>query len=270
MEKMSRITFVLVILACLNHWCAASFQLNVDMPTLPNIIPITKLPPGISTCVNTDLDISTCVKNKLKEMKPRLKNGFPELSIPPLDPLVIGSHKVEISDDFASGYLNVHNLIIRGISESTVENVKVEMYGDHVKLQLSTKLPSIEKQGAFQGELTTEGMALRPEGQFNSKLTDLQLDIEAEGDLTERDGHKYLRLKSFNVIPQIGDLKFEANNILPDAGLNSVILSVINSHWRSFYKLVVRETRSTWEPIALYVANAYFDAVPFDLFIDTP
>lgn len=40
---MSRITFVLVILACLNHWCAASFQLNVDMPTLPNIIPITKL-----------------------------------------------------------------------------------------------------------------------------------------------------------------------------------------------------------------------------------
>lgn len=51
-------------------------------------------------------------------------------------------------------------------------------------------------------------------------LADLQLDIEAEGDLTERDGHKYLRLKSFNVIPQIGDLKFEANNILPDAGLS--------------------------------------------------
>ncbi|XP_018787000.1 PREDICTED: uncharacterized protein LOC108967831 [Bactrocera latifrons] len=267
---MSRISYVLVILACLRGFCAASFQLKVDMPILPDITPMTVLPPGIPTCVGTNLDLNACIKNGLKEVKPRLKNGIPELSIPPLDPLVIASHKVEMTDDFAKGYLNVHNLIIKGISESTVEKLNLEMYGDHVKLQVTTKSPSIEKQGTFQGELTAEGLNLQPEGQFTSKLTDLQLDIEAEGDLTERDGHKYLQLKSFNLIPQIGDLEFDADNIVPDKGINSVILAVINAHWRPFYKLLVKEMRTTWEPIALFVANAYLNAVPFDLFIDTP
>ncbi|XP_011212411.2 circadian clock-controlled protein daywake [Bactrocera dorsalis] len=267
---MSRISYVLVILACLNGWCAASFQLKVDMPKLPNITPLTALPPGIPTCVGTNSDLNACIKNGLKEIKPRLKSGIPELSIPPLDPLVLGSHKVEMTDDFAKGYLNVHNLIIKGISESTVDTLNLEMQGDHVKLQVTTKTPSIEKQGAFQGELTAEGLNLKPEGQFTSKLTDLQLDIEAEGDLTEREGHKYLQLKSFNVIPQIGDLEFNADNIVPDKGLNTVILAVINSHWPTFYKLLVKETRTTWEPIVLFVANAYLTAVPFDLFIDAP
>ncbi|XP_050321377.1 uncharacterized protein LOC126753751 [Bactrocera neohumeralis] len=254
----------------LTGWCAASFQLKVDMPKLPDITPMTVLPPGIPTCVGTNLDLNACIMNGLKEVKPRLKNGIPELSIPPLDPLVIASRKVEMSDDFAKGSLNVQNLIIKGISEITVENLNFEIYDDHVKLQLTTKSPNIEKQGTFQGELAAESVNLQSEGQFSSKLTDLQLDIEAEGDLTERDGHKYLHLRSFNVVPEIGDLEFNADNLVSDESLNSVILALINAIWRPFYKLLVKKTHSTWEPIALFVANAYLNAVPFDLFIDTP
>lgn len=261
-------SYIFIFLACLSDWCAATL-LEVDLPELPEITPITELPPGMPTCVGRKADINECLKNALNELRPRLKQGIPELSIPQADPLVIDLYSIEVVNDVGEGHLDIHHLITHGISESIVQNVNMVIDGAHVKLQLLTTSPNIQKAGTFQGELATEGMDLKPHGNFSGNITDLVLNIQLEGDLSVRDGHKYLTMTAIDVYGDIGDVTFEADNTVPNEKLNKIILDVINDHWRSLHKVILKETRDTWVPIALNISNSYFNAIPFDLFFDT-
>lgn len=156
-------------------------------------------------------------------VKLRLEDGIPELSIPPLDPFVIEKYTLEIIDDLGGGHLNVNDLVIHGISKTDAEKINLEVDGNHMKLQLSSKSPSIQAQGNLRGELTAEGVELEPDGDFSGTLTDLVLAIEIEGDLSERDGHKYLKVTTFNFEPKIEDLSFKADKIVQDEALSKCI-----------------------------------------------
>lgn len=119
---------------------------------------------------------------------------------------------------------------------------------------------------------------------------DIDVIAQPEAELYERDGHKYMRVTKFNIEPTLGNMKFYATGLVPDAILSEspdiasgnlnifiiilcffladdAILEFVNQNWRTVYKSLIPETRSTWEPEFLKVSNEYFSHLPFDLIL---
>lgn len=264
---MLRTSFVLILFVCLNGWCAAQITLNAELPELPDFKPVSELPVDIPTCEQGDININECIKRAFQQVTPRLKDGIKELNIPPMDPFIIERNNFEVRSSFAQGRVQVRNVRIFGISEGTVRKVDYRMDGDKVHMGLATQMPRLYIEGNYKADMMINELKMTPKGYFNVTMSDLVLSSESEGELYERDGHTYLRLTKFNFEPEIGDMQIYASNLVPDPALNAVILDFVNQNWRQVYKIMLPQTRSTWEPMFLRVMNAFFGAVPFDLFI---
>ncbi|CAD6997909.1 unnamed protein product [Ceratitis capitata] len=84
------------------------------------------------------------------------------------------------------------------------------------------------QKGNYKADMTLNEVKMTPKGYFNVTMSDLTLSSESEGELYERDGHI---------------------NLVPDPALNAVILDFVNQYWRQVYKVMLPQTRSTWEPM---------------------
>uniref|UniRef100_A0A034WI37 Circadian clock-controlled protein n=1 Tax=Bactrocera dorsalis TaxID=27457 RepID=A0A034WI37_BACDO len=264
---MLRASLLLILLVCLNGWCAAQIELSAELPPLPDFKPVTELPADIPTCEQSDININECIKRAFQKITPRLKDGIKELNIPPMDPFIIERNNIELRSGFATGRVQVRNVRIFGISDSVVQSVDHRMDGDKVSMGLVTQVPRLYLEGNYKADMMINEVKMTPKGYFNVTMTDLVLSSQSEGELYERDGHTYLRLTKFNFEPEIGDMQIYASNLVPDPALNAVILDFVNQYWRQVYKIMLPQTRSTWEPMFLKVMNSFFAAIPFDLFI---
>ncbi|XP_004534503.1 uncharacterized protein LOC101456062 [Ceratitis capitata] len=264
---MLRVSFVLALLLCLNGWCAAQISVKAELPKLPEFKPVTELPADIPTCEQGDININECIKRAFQQLMPRLKDGIKELNIPPMDPFIIERNNIEIRSSFVQGRAQIRNVRVFGISEGNVQKVDFRLDGNKVNMGLVSHMPRLYIEGNYKADMTLNEVKMTPKGYFNVTMSDLTLSSESEGELYERDGHMYLKLTKFNFEPEIGDMALYASNLVPDPALNAVILDFVNQYWRQVYKVMLPQTRSTWEPMFLKVMNSFLAAVPFDLFI---
>ncbi|XP_067621318.1 uncharacterized protein [Eurosta solidaginis] len=268
---MSRQTSLIILFACLFGCCTAQYLTQVavkaELPELPDFKPVSELPADIPTCEQSDININECIKRSFQDMIPRLKNGIKELNIPPMDPFIIARNNIEVRTGFAQGRVQVRNVRVFGISEGQVQKVDFHLNGNKVRMGLVTQMPRFYVEGNYKADMLINEVKMTPKGYFNVTMTDLLLTSDAEGELYERDGHTYLKLTKFNFDPDIGDMNIYASNLVPDPALNAVILDLVNQYWPQVYKIMIPQTRNTWEPMFLQVTNLFFGAVPFDLMI---
>ncbi|XP_053958617.1 uncharacterized protein LOC128863474 [Anastrepha ludens] len=258
---------LVILFACLIGFSAAQLRVNAELPELPDFKPVSELPADIPTCEQGDININECIKRAFQKLTPRLKDGIKELNIPPMDPFIIERNNIDVSGSFAQGRVQVRNVRVFGISEGDVQKVNFNLDGNNVRMELVTKMPRLYVEGNYKADLKINEVKMTPKGYFNVTMTDLLLSSESEGELYERDGHTYLRLTKFNFEPEIGDMQIYASNLVPDPSLNAVILDFVNQYWRQVYKIMLPQTRDTWEPMFLRVMNLFLGAIPFDLFI---
>ncbi|XP_017489892.1 PREDICTED: uncharacterized protein LOC108378105 [Rhagoletis zephyria] len=263
---MLRFSYVLLF-ACLIGCCAAQLTVNAELPELPDFKPVSELPADIPTCEQGDVNINECIKRAFQQLTPRLKDGIKELNIPQMDPFIIERNNIEVGGGFAQGRVQVRNVRVFGISEGIVQKVDFRLDGNNVHMGLVSQMPHLYIEGNYKADLMINEVKMTPKGYFNVTMSDLLLSSQSEGELYERDGHTYLRLTKFNFEPEIGDMHIYASNLVPDPALNAVILDFVNQYWRQVYKVMLPQTRSTWEPMFLRVMNLFLGAVPFDLFI---
>ncbi|CAD6997907.1 unnamed protein product [Ceratitis capitata] len=132
-------SFVLILLSCLSAWCTA--QKKPELPKLPELKKITSLPADIPTCQRNDPKINNCIKNAYQALKPRLKDGIPELNIPVLGPLVIDNLAMYVK--MGQGVVQLRGLHILGINDTDIGKVLAQITDDHARFEVHTTTPHI-------------------------------------------------------------------------------------------------------------------------------
>ncbi|XP_065356923.1 protein takeout-like [Calliphora vicina] len=251
---------VLIVLS-LNVW------LVLAAPQVHNFKEISEIPSDIPVCSEKDLNINECIRNAYQQMIPRAKNGIPELNIPPMDPLEVDKTNYEFANSIIQGKVALRNLKINGLSDTIINSVDFKKDGDNIKMEVKSLTPKLFIEGKYKAEVKINDARMNSKGVFNLTMTDIDVIAQPEAELYERDGHKYMRITKFNIEPTLGNMKFYATGLVPDAILNDAILEFVNQNWRTVYKSLIPETRSTWEPEFLKVSNEYFSHLPFDLIL---
>ncbi|XP_001356131.2 uncharacterized protein Jhbp13 [Drosophila pseudoobscura] len=217
---------------------------------------------------STDEDkLGDCIKEIFNTVTPRLKDGNPELKIPPYEPFHLNRTSFQYSSGTVNGRITVRNAKIYGFAANTAKQVSIKVNGDKVKLRLVTYMPKMNIVGSYKADMQVNQLQLKPKGEFNVTLMDVETTTLTEGELYEKDGHRFLRLTGIETKPKIGDLTIKANGIFPDPELDQIALNVANQYWRDIYGIMLPETRQYWQPLLLRMFNESLELVPIDQFI---
>ncbi|SPP85743.1 uncharacterized protein LOC117587993 [Drosophila guanche] len=219
-------------------------------------------------CATDEDQLADCIKEILNTLMPRLKDGNPKLRIPPYEPLHLNRTSFQYSSGTVNGRITARNAKIYGIAANTAKEVKIELNGDKVKLNLITFMPKMNIVGSYKADLQVNQLHLKPKGEFNVTLKDVEVAIQTEGELYKKDGHRFLRLSNIDTSPKIGDLKIKANGIFADPELDELALNFANQYWRDIYGIMLPETRQFWQPLMLRMFNEALELVPIDQFIN--
>ncbi|XP_037808919.1 uncharacterized protein LOC119601810 [Lucilia sericata] len=223
-----------------------------------------KVSTPIPTCNEKDVNLNDCLLKVFADMIPRSKDGIPEINVPPMDPFVINRTSYIFSHPIVQGKVAVRNLKIHGLSKVITKSLDFKREGSQVNFKVKSFIPEMFAEGMYKAKIKLNAANISSKGPFNVTLTNIDVDIETTSELYERDGHRYMRLKTFNFDPIVGNMKFYAEGLLPEPLLNEAILEFINQNWRTIYKSLVPETRAAWEPEFVKLSNEYFSHVMVD------
>ncbi|KAH8412435.1 hypothetical protein KR009_002017 [Drosophila setifemur] len=218
-------------------------------------------------CSTEDDQLSECIKQIFNTLTPRLKYGNPELKIPPYEPLILNRTSFQYSSGTVNGRITMRNAKLIGFGANTAKEVSVKVKGDKIKMRLVTYMPKLNIAGSYKAEMQVNQLQIKPKGEFNVTLTDVEATTLTDGEIHEKDGHRYLRLKNIDTKPKIGDLHIKANGIFQDPELDEIALNVANQYWRDIYGIMLPETRQYWQPLLLRMFNEALELVPIDQFI---
>lgn len=249
-----------------NHFLVLSLNLCFIFvsPQLPVLKQVTEIPSDIPRCKEADQNLSECILNAFRQMVPRAINGIPELNIPPTDPLEVDKSSYQFVNNIIQGKVALRNVKIKGLSKTIFNSVEYKKQGDKFKMVVKFKTPELFIQGRFKAEVKINNAKMNSKGAFNLTMTDIDAIGMPEGEWYERDGQRYIRLTKFNIEPTLGNMRFYATGLMPDPLLNDAVVEFVNQNWRTAYKPIISETRSTWEPEFLKLSNEYFSHLPFD------
>ncbi|XP_016998454.2 protein takeout [Drosophila takahashii] len=218
-------------------------------------------------CSTDEDQLGECVKEIFNTLTPRLKDGNPELRIEPYEPLHLNRTSFQYTSGTVNGRITVRNAKIYGFASNRAKEVSVKLNGDKVKLRLVTKMPKMNIVGSYKADMQVNQLQLKPKGDFNVTLLDVEATTVTDGEIYEKEGHRYFRLKNLDSKPKIRDLVIKANGIFADPELDSIALNVANQYWRDIYGIMLPETRQFWQPLMLRMFNEALELVPIDQFL---
>ncbi|KAH8381123.1 hypothetical protein KR200_002530 [Drosophila serrata] len=227
----------------------------------------TSILADLPKCAATDDQLGECVKEIFNTLTPRLKDGNPELKIPPYEPFNLNRTSFQYTSGNANGRITVRNAKIYGFSANKAKDVSVKVSKDKVKLRLVTYMPKLNIVGTYKADLQVNQLQLKPKGDFNVTLKDVETTTLTDGEIYTKEGHRYFRLKNIDTKPKIGDLVIKANGIFADPELDQIALNVANQYWRDIYGIMLPETRQYWQPLVLRMFNEALELVPIDQFL---
>ncbi|XP_055902480.1 uncharacterized protein LOC129938767 [Eupeodes corollae] len=225
------------------------------------------LPSGIPTCSADEDKLNECLKNVFQEMLPKLHHGNKELNIPPIDPFALKNTKYDYSNGVLSGRVALKDAKIYGVSRSEVKDVRFTLNEEGTHMEVDTFTPRLYVEGNYKADMKINEVKMNPKGYFNVTMSGVNFTQLMDGKFETKNGKRFLRLVKFDMDVDIEDMKIYADGLFPDPTLNAIVLDFINQYWREIYKVIIPETRSYWEPLALNAMNEFMLHVPFDKLI---
>ncbi|XP_017075061.1 uncharacterized protein LOC108110493 [Drosophila eugracilis] len=218
-------------------------------------------------CSTEEDQLGECVKELFNTLTPRLKDGNPELRIEPYEPLRFNRTSFQYTSGTVNGRITVRNAKIYGFAANRAKEVSAKLNGDKVKFRFVTQMPKLNIVGSYKADLQVNQLQLKPKGEFNLTLYDVETKTITDGEIYEKDGHRYFRLTNLDANPKPRDMEIKANGIFEDPELDKVAMNVANQYWRDIYGILLPETRKFWQPLMLRMFNEAFELVPIDQFL---
>ncbi|XP_052868331.1 putative beta-carotene-binding protein [Anopheles cruzii] len=225
--------------------------------------PEVELPAFMEICYRDSPDLGKCIKSSIQRMLPEMHTGIESLGFPSLDPHESKSTYIDYKRNQMSASLHVKNAKTFGMSKAQIVDVRATATDKALNLGVDVRFPELVMEGYFKGEGRFNSIKLASKGYFNNTMTDVTTTWQLSGEVTERNGEQYMEINSFDMSPEVGNMKIYATGLFPDPELNDIALEFVNQYWPMIYKEMLPNSRQVWEPVMVEIVNKIFLRVPY-------
>ncbi|XP_014470568.1 PREDICTED: uncharacterized protein LOC106742281 [Dinoponera quadriceps] len=109
-----------------------------------------EIPPYINVCSRRDPNLDRCLLENIKNLKNKICQGMPELSVPPTEPM----HMDQIDVDTDNTKISFTNMYATGFCNYEVQSLHVDLEKQHVDIKIIFKQININTTCSFNVNVT--------------------------------------------------------------------------------------------------------------------
>jgi hypothetical protein len=228
---------------------------------------VLETPDYVLPCNRSDPNINACIKRGFTHLRSYIAEGIPELSVPPMEPLVIGRLAMENGNGAVRVRAAFNNMTIRGGSNYTITWIKSDVPKYRIDMGLS--LPRIEATGKYEVTGNVLLFPVRSKGEFWAAFYDVEAVTKIVGKaITQEDGKQYMKTEKLLVDFSVGKSRFRIRDYLNDG---NILGEAMNQFLNQNADEIIKEMKpAASQTIARYCRdflNAAFLKIPIDVWL---
>jgi len=217
--------------------------------------------PDLFTPCNRNSDtINTCIKDQLRNIVPKLRNGIPSLNIEKCEPLSVGNITLEKNGLNFNIKTHLKNIRMDGLTEIHVEEATVDSERTAFKIKIHSDQVIMSANYEFSGDILT--FPVNGADKFQATSTDLNTLITMETKKVQKNGKDHLEVVKVLYPISIGAVKFNFE------GLNFGGFFDINEFLSQNWQIVNADMNALFEiemaNVVTRLANKFFSKYSFD------
>lgn len=222
-----------------------------------------EVPDYVHICRRNDPESGRCLRDTVEALKPRLKDGIPELNIPALEPFFIKEIAIiRGQNQNLKAYLR--NINVYGISNFEITKLKVNAAKS--TFRLGVKLPFLTLEGDYDIDARLLVVPIKGNGRFSANATNCEGQGILRGEIkTLDDGTRRLQINDITFYATIGDYQIKLENLFGgDPTLSDAVHEVLNQNKDEFKAAATPFVQARVSEILGSVLNGFLGVVDYD------
>ncbi|XP_044741689.1 protein takeout-like [Chrysoperla carnea] len=218
------------------------------------------IPDYIHVCKRNDPQFEKCLAESIENLRPKLKDGIPELGVPSIEPLYIPEIVVIGRENFHAVGKDVY---VHNVSTVQIRDIKVDLPNQIYNVKIY--LPELNFDATYEVNGRILVIPLKGKGPLTAKATNINADAVLKGKLYEKDGKEYLDFETLNLKLKIGDYEVHLENLFGgDKRLGEVTDQALNENRREFIKALKPVVEDTTSDVLLKIAKEIVKNFSYD------
>ncbi|KAF5299970.1 hypothetical protein FQA39_LY11343 [Lamprigera yunnana] len=178
-----------------------------------NIIAVVNcvIPDYINVCHRNDSNLVACINNSITILKPYLKDGIPELEVPPLEPLLLDAVDLISGTEATRIAATIYNLTIWGPTSFIILDLKPNLNKNVFKF--TALLPQLNIIGEYKADARVLFLNLKGEGPAYINITNYKIDCKLKGNKITRMDKEYLEFEKMKLKIEAGNSTIRLENL---------------------------------------------------------
>ncbi|XP_022919100.2 protein takeout-like [Onthophagus taurus] len=171
----------------------------------------SEIPSYIHVCKASDPEVSKCILNSVNLLKPQLKQGIPELDVPPLEPLRLDEIKLRRGPTTTRVSANITDITVLGASDFEILDLKADLIKNIFYFKVN--LPYLYFRGNYDLDMQILLIKLTGNGPIKGNLSNYEFEAVMKGDRIEKEGKEYEHFDKMKIKIKMGETKLSLENL---------------------------------------------------------
>ncbi|KAH8388792.1 hypothetical protein KR200_004360 [Drosophila serrata] len=217
----------------------------------------------------------TCFVAQAQAFLKAFKLGIPELQVGSLEPLNLGTVRVEsgghsesVSFKLLLTQAKLYDLANKGVVKSLKGFVKDPTFGKPLKLVMVIDVPQLELRAKYDVNGKLLILPIISKGDVSLKMNDVQVKSRITAMPEKRsDGHTYLSITDYKVLTKIKSANFNMSNLFNDnVELRESTLKVLNQEWNTLAVDIQPKINEASAIAMKSILQQLWNNIPYDSF----
>ncbi|KAH1024378.1 hypothetical protein HUJ05_003869 [Dendroctonus ponderosae] len=261
-----------VVVVCIIWWWPSERKMVLLLLQLAVLLCAVRgeIPNYIKVCQKTDPNLSQCIIDSIEYLRPKLKEGIPELNVPSIEPLPLNEIRLKSGPNQAQINANITNLLVHGPSSFKIIDLKPDL--ERTRFLVQFTIPTLYFEGDYDIDMNVLILKYKGKGPIQGNFTNYVFNCLFKGDKVQRNNQTYLHFRKFTITLFTGKSHLHLGNLF---GENGAILSeATNTLIQENSELFIDEIRPVLEESLAQkfttIANSITSRFSFDeLFPDS-
>lgn len=170
-----------------------------------------EIPPYIKQCRYADPQLLECLKGSLHHLKPYLAQGIPDIEMPSVEPFVMDTLSLQLTDGPQGYRVNLKNMEIFGASNYTVKSIKLSENGRPFEARITIPRLLIRAKYSSSGVLLI--IPASGSGDFDGTLDGVTADLKGTISTKKLATGTHMHVDSLNLELGIKKVRMHINKV---------------------------------------------------------
>ncbi|KAK7601690.1 hypothetical protein V9T40_009131 [Parthenolecanium corni] len=184
--------------------------------------------PYIKQCREDDPDLAGCIMKAIDHLRPYLRDGIGDISLPKIEPFKIDSLSLALTTG-PNGYkITLKDIDAYGASNFSISKIKLKNGNNPFEVRI--KIPALSLQAKYTSTGVLIVIPANGNGAFNAELGDISALARGFISSFKQNGEEYFRLDKLDLDLDIKDVKMQVRKIFNN---NRILVEATNLFLRT-------------------------------------